>query len=221
MNTIELLKSIIDWNPEIDYLTIHKFSYSQLIQDEITNWGKSEDMMFEYAIRLKSQYHLPFWSGIMLSTFDNKDFSKKVLTAALHHNPIKELSYIKSSDIPDSFDNSIAICSMVLLKDGSEMHIPMIDFHIPPSSENLNVVKSVCKIMDLCPGWILNSGESYHFIGRKIATWDSIYEILAKSLLFNPIVDIAWVSHQLREKSCSLRVGEKKGRVPVVECMIV
>ena len=220
MNTIGLLNSIVAWNPEIEFFSFHQFSYSRLIQDEISNWGKKEDAMFNKAICLKKEYHLPFWCGIMLSSFDNKDYSEQILVSALRHNPINRLSHIKPKDISDGIDSSSALCSKVILKDGSEKHIPMIDFHIPPSSNNLSVVKTVCKLLDLHPGWVLNSGESYHFIGRQIVSWDEIYHLLSKSLVFNPIVDIVWVSHQLRENSCSLRVGEKNGRAPVVECVI-
>lgn len=220
MNTAELLNSIKEWNPEIEFFSIHQYMYSRLIQDEASSWGAKEEAMFKYAIDLKNKYCLPFWSGIMLSSFDNKDYSEQILATALRHNPIKELLYIKTSDIPNHIDSFCALCSKVILKDGSEKHIPMIDFHIPPSPDNLNVVKSVCKFLGLSPGWILNSGESYHFIGGRIVTWETIYEILAKSILYNPIVDIAWVSHQLREVSCSLRIGEKNGRAPIVEYIV-
>lgn len=220
MNTIEVLKEIIKRNSTIALLSFHSFPPSVMIQDEISDWSEREQKVFERALELKRVFHLPFWSGVMLSSFNNNGFSESILSAALHHNPIRNLSYIDVDKVPEEVDRSCALCSRVILKDGTERHIPMIDFHVPPSPENLIIVQSVCRLLGLHPGWILNSGESYHYIGALVVSWESLYDVLSKALVFNPIVDIAWISHQLREKSCSLRVGEKKGRIPIVEMEI-
>lgn len=93
---------------------------------------------------------------------------------------------------------------------------PMLDFHIPISDINLNIVENICNLLELKSGYILNSGESYHFISSTIVTWEDLYLTLSKALRFCPILDRTWISHQLEEKSCSLRVDRKNGVEPMM-----
>ena len=92
----------------------------------------------------------------------------------------------------------------------------MLDFHIPISDINLNIVENICNLLELKSGYILNSGESYHFISSTIVTWEDLYLTLSKALRFCPILDRTWISHQLEEKSCSLRVDRKNGVEPMM-----
>ena len=62
----------------------------------------------------------------------------------------------------------------------------------------------------------LASGESYHFISSAIMSWNELYIVLCKALRFCPIIDRAWISHQLEEQSCSLRINKKNGIMPIV-----
>lgn len=218
MNTWDVINDIILRNPDIDQLSFHRFPPSVMIQDETKDWGKEEDMVFNRAMKLKQTLHFPFWSGIMISSFDNPFFPESLLKSALHHNTIENLQFVDVRAL-NKFDNeSNALCSIVRKVNGKEEHIPMMDFHISPSHNNLRIVKSVCSCLELRSGWILDSGESYHFIGSNSIPWDALYIRLSASLVFNPIVDIAWISHQLREKCCSLRIGKKNGRYPEVIC---
>lgn len=222
MNSIDVIKSILTLNPGIEALSFHEYAQSKLIQDDISNWRIEEETMFEYALSLKKNNGTPFWNGIMLSAFDNPDYSKKVLRAALRHNPINNLHYLSREEISSSLNSSYALCSKVKIKNSKEeYHLPLIDFHIPPSRLNQQVVDDVCQNLDVGPGWILNSGESYHFIGSRLMTWGDLYCILSKAIVYNPIVDAIWISHQLRESCCSLRIGEKKGVVPTVVLQII
>ena len=63
-----------------------------------------------------------------------------------------------------------------------------------------------CKVLILGPRYILNNGESYHFISLRIVTWANLHQILSKALRFCPILDRAWINHQLEEGFCFLRV---------------
>lgn len=217
MNSIDVIDKILSHNPCIEALSFHEYSHSEMIQDRIENWRSEEQGMFEYALALKKINGLPFWNGIMLSTFDNPNYSKQILRRALLHNSITNLVYIPRDMVLSSLKSSYALCSKVKInKSSEEFHLPLIDFHIPPSNLNQHVVSDVCKYLDVGPGWILNSGESYHFIGANPVAWVDLNNVLCRAIVYSPIVDAIWISHQLREKSCSLRIGEKNGRVPEV-----
>lgn len=221
MNSQDVINSILSLNPCIEALSFHSYSHSVLIQDEIVNWQTEEQNMFEYALALKEHNGIPFWNGIMLSTFNNPNYSKQILKQALRHNSVNGLLFIPRESIASSLKSSYAICSKVRIYGKvEEFHLPLIDFHIPPSSLNLRVVYDVCQNLGVGTGWILNSGESYHFIGNHPILWDDLNTILCKAIVYNPIVDTIWVSHQLREKCCSLRIGEKKGVLPEVVLQI-
>ncbi len=216
MNTIDVLNSIAEKNTDIDSFSFHTFPKQTLLQEKLPQWSEMEQMHFEKAMKLRKQLHLPFWDAIMISTFDTPVYSTNILETALHHNHIDNVFYIKSTDIQQNHilcnnDKRLAVCSLVIMKSGDIRHIPMLDFHIPVSDSNFHVVENICSILNLKSGFILNSGESYHFISASTVTWDELYIILSRALLFCPILDRAWISHQLQEKSCSLRVDKKNG----------
>jgi hypothetical protein len=214
MNTIDVLSLIADRNRDILGFYYHFFPKQVLIQDVITEWGEKESAHFKQAIEIRDKLHLPFWDSIMVSTFDNINYSDKIIERALYHNHITQLLYINSGDLyklnNDTFMRK-AVNSAVKMVNGDIMHLPMLDFHIPVSQINYGIVKKVCRALNLNEGFILNSGESYHYISSMPTSWDNLYLILVKALQFCPIIDRAWISHQLIEKSCSLRIDKKNG----------
>lgn len=223
MTTIQLLPYIVKANPEIQEFTFQRFPSSVILQDQLSEWDADEQNMFDFAMRMREEYHLPFWDGIMLSTFNNPQASERVLKQALRHNQVKELIHISVKDLAHisslSLDN-LALCSEVILDNGEHRHLPLLDFHIPETPNNANIAEEVCRILALGPGWLLESGESYHFIGSKLLKWNAINDMLCQALLFAPILDKAWISHQLLERTCSLRVGAKHGVMPKV-CRLI
>ena len=96
----------------------------------------------------------------------------------------------------------------------------MLDFHIPVSECNLRIVKDVLFELNVVSGYLLNSGESYHFIGDYSINEESLLDFLANALFFAPIIDRAWIGHQILERSCSLRIDKKHGVYPEVICYI-
>lgn len=221
MNSLEVIVAISQATPDIRCFSFHEIPEQRLVQESDICWGENEQYMFEHALVLKRD-GMPFWDGIMLSTFNNPYYSKVLLQQALHHNSHPKLTFVLKKELFRWFNkqsnaiNRFALCSRVIMEDEEELHLPLIDFHIPVSKNNVNVVEFVCKLLGLGEGWILDSGKSYHFIGLKPFCYDDLVQLLYKSLMFTPIIDKAWISHQLREHSCSLRIGEKRGKTPVV-----
>ncbi len=72
--------------------------------------------------------------------------------------------------ISDNFfkkEKILGIASKVTMKDGSEAHIPMMDFGCSIEEENLAKIE---QIMIPYHGFILESGNSYHFWGSQLMT---------------------------------------------------
>lgn len=215
MNTLEVLKHIADIHKDISHFTLVTFPQQRLVQNWLKPWGEKEMSVFENALRMKAEFGIPFWNGIMLSSFNNEHYSSALLKSALHHNPNTDLVLIERTKITKDLvsDGAMrwAINSKVLMTDSTEKHIPMIDFHIAASNKNLPLVLDVCDVLDLRKGFLLESGASYHYIGLDLVSEDDLMNILIDALLFCPIVDGAWISHQMKEKSCSLRIDKKNG----------
>ena len=221
MNTLHVLNIIAEKNNDIKAFTFHSFPKQEFIQKQILDWGCCEEEHFKLAMQVRDELHLPFWDSVMVTSFNNPNYSKSILKIALRHNHPQSMIYINTEEIQHSpllYDSNepIAVCSSVLMRDMHVKHIPMLDFHIPISDYNLKIVENICEILELGAGYILNSGESYHFIGLRIVAWEELYLILSRALRFCPIIDRAWISHQLEENSCSLRVCRKNSIEPIV-----
>ena len=222
MNTLEVLSFIAERHLDISQFSLITFPQQRMVQNWLKPWGEREQEMFEKAINMQKNIGLPFWSGIMLSAFNNEAYSSALLKSAFHHNVIDNMLMIDREEVAagiklDGNDNRRwAVNSKVIMTDGRIRHIPMIDFHIPASQQNLRVVMDVCDVLGLTNGFILESGASYHYIGKKLMTEEELMSLLGNALLFSPIVDGAWISHQLRERSCSLRIDKKNGIETIV-----
>lgn len=215
MNTLKVLKRIAEIHEDISHFSLIAFPQQRLVQNWLKPWGKKEDTVFMRALQMKNDLGIPFWNGIMLNSFNNEDYSSTLLKSALHHNPIKHIFYVERKEMISGLeydnDRRWAVNSKVRMVDGSERHIPMIDFHIAANSKNQKVVLDVCEALGLRNGYLLESGASYHYIGVDFITEDDLMNILIDALLFCPVVDGAWISHQLKERSCSLRIDKKNG----------
>lgn len=217
MNTLDVLSDIAKTYRDISQFSLINFPQQRLVQNWLQPWGELEKAHFNYALSMQKKTGLPFWNSIMLYAFNNVDYSPALLKSALHHNPIDVLVQVDRQDMENGFLLSLednkrwAVNSKVIMTDGSSRHIPMIDFHIPASDNNIFVVHDVCQALGLTKGFLLMSGVSYHFIGINLITEEELMSLLVNALLFCPIVDGAWISHQLRERSCSLRIDKKNG----------
>jgi hypothetical protein len=221
MNTLDVIISLAAEHSEISEFTICQFEKQSDVMLEHKDWDNNANMMFDYALTLRKNIKLPFWEGIMLSTFDNPNLSLRCISSALRHNAQRNKQRLKSNElgILKQVINSneyIAINSEVICKNGEVKFIPMLDFHIPVSDINLNVVIAIIANLGMDGGYILNSGNSYHFIGKTLITKDDQRDFLSKALLFSPVVDHVWIAHQIIEQSCALRLGIKHGINPTL-----
>lgn len=224
MNTLDILKEILISNSEISSYQFHTFPTKSLLQD-IIELDEKEEKMVSNALNIREKYRLPFWDSIMLSFFGNENYSKAILHQALYHN--KRQTFLEISRIDFLSDNffinkkeRLAINSKVVLQNKKIVHMPMLDFHIPVSEFNFKIIRDVLIELKVISGYILNSGESYHFIGDYYIDEKSLIDFLANALFFAPIIDRAWIGHQILERSCSLRIDKKHGVYPEMICYI-
>lgn len=218
MTTIDILNDLLLENTEILDFTFCVFPKQKLLQNNL-KFGEIEDCHFREALKIRDEFHLPFWDSMMLTYFDKSITSNKILDSALRHNSPYEkfishdLAKLKHESSLTT-DSVLAVNSAVLMKNGKCNHILLLDFHIPISESNSKQVIKVLKCLGLNSGFVLESGESYHYVGKEIISYETLVEKLIKSLFFSPIIDRTWVAHQLIEKSCSLRIGYKHNVEP-------
>ena len=219
MNTLDVLNEIIKNNPDIDLLTFSKYPKQMLLQKK-SALNKTDNKIMSIALNVRDKLKLPFWDSLMLSLFDKENVSEKLLSSALSHNPNKEKIKIRDIENIKIFldtnpQKNLSINSEIHFNNKNIKHLFLLDFHIFSSSNNLRIISDILHILDL-HGYILDSGESYHFVSDSFFELDTLIDLLAKALLFSPIVDRAWVAHQILERSCSLRVGTKHNIMPTV-----
>lgn len=215
MNSIDILKIVAQQNSTIEYLNFHEFDSYNLIQDRINLKEDPLNNVFSVALKLRNEYTLPFWDSFNVALFGKKIHDYNFLKEINFHNSSTNIKAFKKNDfiINDvSFNNYTAFSSKIN-SDTSELHIPLIDFHIPVSDENQNICLNILLLLNL-KGYLLNSGKSYHFIGKEVVNYMQLQNILFNALLFSPIIDKSWIAHQLIQKFCCLRVTEKYQRLP-------
>lgn len=193
-----------------------------------------ERRIFERALELRRRTGLSFWDAALLELPSVPD-AFRLLDVAMMHVSMRErerslrwseicegaLERVSSKFTANAVAN-LTILSEVLCRDGSLGHLPMLDFHAFKSPENLRIVEEVAQRLFPEGSILMDSGESYHAYGTKLLSPEEFRRFLGKALLFVPIVDRAYVAHQLIEGRCALRLtaGGGKSQVPTVVAVL-
>ncbi|MCM1141317.1 MAG: hypothetical protein NC453_22340 [Muribaculum sp.] len=216
MTTIDILDELGKANG-IAYFKYVKFPSSVLIQDSVNCNPKMQGVISQ-ALNIRANLKLPFWESFNICLPDFPSLGNITLPLVDHHNYLEDDKWISTTEIKElihSTDN-IGVMSKVRMTDGSEHHIPMLDFHIPVSDNAIDVVEKVCRCLGLEHGAIINSGASYHFIGYDLLSTNQLHHKLYHALLYGPITDARWIAHQLIEGACTLRITQKNGIYPTL-----
>jgi len=181
------------------------------------------------ALMYRESTGLPFWDSVFLASGQSEIIPRGIIHAAMYHNGSDrgEAFFDVSSLRADSLrryaadaarGEIVVVSSRVEMLDETIRHIPMIDFHIPASGIAERIVDAIIATVWGKPGFILCSGRSYHFYGDGLVNEVEMNALLARFLMFSPVVDRAWVAHQLLERACALRISPKNGEenVPTV-----
>ncbi len=196
-----------------------------MLQQRIETSLRTEEVL-RTAADLRHRTNLPFWDAVNVSGFGRAEVATDLLREALFHNrhesprrrvPIPGLTAQGLAELCSASGDEVTVLSSEIeMDDGSRRHLPMLDFHAPASEANLMLVTAAAR--ELHPsGFVLKSGKSYHFYGAALLSGEQNIDHLARALLLAPIVDRAWVAHQLLERACGLRISVREERhVPVV-----
>ncbi len=221
-NTIQILFEILNNNSSIDEITFIQYMPTILLQNKI-NIDASEELYLKDALNIRSKYNLSFWESLLLTFFNKKDYPKRFFKEIKnHHTNFNSFTFLakEKNTIIDFYeknrDEYLALSSKIKMKDNTICHLPMIDFHVPYSETNQDLIEDVLTELALVSGYIINSGQSFHFIGNQLFDDSKYYNFLAQILLFAPVVDKSWVAHQMIEGYCALRLTKKNNTLPIL-----
>ena len=170
----------------------------------------------DHALALRQRDGLPFWDAAMLSCFDHPETPDGLLSAALFHQFMESnrkvvlRSDFLAGNAPVAVSDrssALAFGSAIEINNQGGFHLPLLDFHCRESTENDRLVHSTCNLLFPCTTVVCRSGESYHAYGLRAIPSEQLVRFLARALLFAPIVDRAYVAHQLIERQCMLRIS--------------
>ncbi|HGH6027836.1 TPA: hypothetical protein AB5H75_003485 [Vibrio mimicus] len=208
---------IIEKLSTVETLRIFEFSANNKVQDRNKNLSEEKKKIIELCLEEKKSSGLSFWESLFSLVQNGLNLDSSFLKNAIFHNKNGKYLYYDRKQflkfISSEIYGDVAINSKVKLSDGSECHIPMLDFKIKSNTNNLKIVKDVLSVLGL-RGFILDSGKSYHFVGYELKTESEMIDLLAYFILLHPISDKAWASHQILERSASLRLSKKYGKYP-------
>jgi hypothetical protein len=139
---------------------------------------------------------------------------------------LSSLLSMRDESLGEKDGSLIGLTSFVRRKDGYHAHIPLLDFETPVSDEALVLIREKFKTImrearsgKATPGYLLVSGECYHYIGLELLSQEEWLEFMGLALLFEDDadpnrfspVDRRWVGYSLRRGLSTLRIfsGEK------------
>ncbi len=180
--------------------------------------NRSENRVIKKALDLRGRYGISFWDALMNLLVREPHATDRLITESLFHPtasksniitvPRDRLATSLASLIREKShgEQTLGVCSLVNTKADDIAHIPMVDFHCPPSKGNLKLVKTCLRQIGQRDGVILNSGRSYHYYGFKLLTQKEWIEFFGKCLLVSPIIDYRFIGHRLIDGWAVLRI---------------
>lgn len=230
-DAVRVVRAIAIANPSVSAFKFLKYQPRSGLEDRLKAdkdreikraVAKAEEIQAKYSLNdaIRTALLTMFWTDIK---FD------EVLKKLLYHNTTgssgiklsqeevlggrleEEIKGLKRGE-------ALALNSRCRMEDGSEMHLPMIDFHCSPSDMNQNKIRRAVIALRQKRGAILESGASYHFYGFELSTRADWYEFIGRCLLLAPLTDVRFVAHRIIQGMCTLRItsSELKREVPRV-----
>ena len=219
LRAAELIGELLRLHPDIQTLNLFEPLPVPLAQARLGGDDTSNQILTQ-GLELRAAWGTPFWDAVLMSCFGRGRAALPVLMQAQFHNSGPRRDIQVESDrwkAPHwtQLMNEVAsgrmlvFSSRVVLRNGEIRHIPMLDFHCPASSKNEELAVLAAGLLDTGGGFLLESGDSYHFYGRVLFDEATLVSFLGRALLMAPIIDRAWIAHQLIERVCGLRISKK------------
>lgn len=92
-------------------------------------------------------------------------------------------------------------------------HLPLLDLGVKTGPDGEASAIAAIRALKL-RGLLFTSGRSYHFYGSDPVTPPELTAILGRAQLLSPIIDARWVSHQLIDGRCGLRISTDSEKTP-------
>jgi hypothetical protein len=220
----EYLCALLIANPQVECVSIMEYDNPPLLQDRVQARSPASGIV-QRALDLRDATMLPFWDAALLKCFGcGAEAADLVRAASYHQSPQRSRRFVNRSEfsaLARCGERGVAFCSEIKI-DGESRFLPLIDFHCPDNERNDDLVRSVCEVLELGDVAVFSSGKSYHGYVLRVVSAEELRTILHHLLLFTPIVDRAYIAHQLIEECCALRITPtvSKPMTPVLKFVL-
>jgi len=217
LNLLGKLASNLPPGAALSFVT---FSFAPQIENR-SRLEPAEKAAVVTGLHLRETLRLPFWEGVLLaaSTGECSGGNGLIKAAEFHQTIGSRRTWLSVREVEaprleamcteaEQRGDMLAVTSAIRLADGVIQHVPMMDFHLAYSSPATTLLTKLVAHWGV-PGALLRSGKSYHFYGRSLVDQIGLARFLGRALLYTPIVDRAWIAHQLIEQSCALRISAR------------
>jgi hypothetical protein len=178
------------------------------------------------AIELRKDGVTPFWSAVFSICLQFGQCTQGIADGALFHAGPGKVEHLHVSKLREGAFTSyfaldteqIGLASRILRQDGSVAHLTQLDFRCPISTQNEALLLVICRSLYEGGFVLVDSGHSYHSFGTELVTSEGRVRFLGRALQFSPIVDTAYLGHQLQQSFSTLRIsrGGSASRMPRV-----
>jgi len=221
-------RDLIIAHPDVVAVTACRYKTPPLLQQRITTTALEQEIIAA-ALSIRSDAKIPFWEAIFAACLQVGKCSDSLLDAALFHSGPGDFTRISASDLESDGlkavvaggQSNVGLASRIELAHAAPHHLALMDFHCAVNMENTEIVAAVCRRLMPHGFLLLDSGDSYHACGIALLAAKERSEFLAKSLFFAPIVDAAYVAHQLLQPMSSIRISTGGSRTKCPEVLFV
>ena len=222
------LTLLVEDNRCIDGVSLMTYDTPPTLQSRLSASSEVSTIVNK-ALILRDSISMPFWDAAMLNCFSNGGSAKDLLGAALFHQRAQSRRWAVSREdvlnsalhLANESGHGIAFCSELLIS-GESVFMPLIDFHCPECAENDGLVRAACELLTEFQVAVFRSGKSYHAYVLCAISPHELRQMLCRALLLAPIVDKAYLAHQLLEDCCALRINatESKPYIPDLKFVV-
>ena len=177
--------------------------------------------------------HEPGWLGIQEKQFPVGRLEEAVNLALRHESGEEKETLLSASNVrhgdfrdllPPGHPASLvlAMSTRCIANDGSERHLPMLDFQCPPDAYFLTALQFGLKKIVPGGGAVVHSGRSFHFFGFCHMTEPRWREFMYRALLLAPLTDARYVAHRLIDGYADLRItaSPMKPTIPTIAAYV-
>jgi hypothetical protein len=213
LDAVDVVERVASSNPEVA-----EFHFARRDDRGYLPSERLPRSIVDSAVRLRERYGIPFWEAVLISVenMEPKD-AEQVLDVALFHEPVQPTITLSAAEVAGGSlrstvsrlgpNKALDLTSTVRTRQGELAQLPLLDFRLKASPNHESVAAAISRRIVGDIGYLLESGESYHFIGLRPQSADSWIKMMGRSLLFGPHIDARWVAHQLIDGSGALRVS--------------